>query len=201
MSQGSVDPRPRGLERTLEREGNAGGERNAPHSGCRVCRGQEILRQAGRSAHVTEDERALGLEDHIAGRLSSGIRRFGYWIPGRPVPMERPFSVQVAPGIVRRRNGDRSRDYRSRLQGLVLQQGRPAPLLHTRLGLELAIFTSPDSRGRRGDLSNYLKAIEDAFNGVVWVDDRDVFSARVVILDPEIRDDRQEGVRVEVWGL
>ena len=49
---------------------------------------------------------------------------------------------------------------------------------------------------RRGDVDNRLKAILDAFNGLVWVDDR-----QVDFLSIERRLEASERVIVEVWEL
>lgn len=176
MHKGMVDPPSRGLELSLGQAGNAGGGRKSAAPSGRV--------------------------DPQPNEQVNGIRRFGFWIPGRPVPMERAVSWTGRDAVVRRRNGERSRDYRSRVHGYVLAAGRPSPLLRGPLGLELAVYaevTSPTG-GRRGDLSNFIKAIEDAFNRVVWEDDRDVTSVRAVLLEPALRDDRLEGVMAQVWG-
>lgn len=46
--------------------------------------------------------------------------------------------------------------------------------------------------GRRGDADNYLKAAEDALNGIAYEDDRQIVDARVRVHKVPAREERTE---------
>ncbi len=64
----------------------------------------------------------------------------------------------------------------------------------TRFGLSVNVFRSTE----RGDLDNFIKAISDACNGIVWADDSQVRVLRGMV---EGCDKGRERVDVEVWVL
>jgi Holliday junction resolvase RusA-like endonuclease len=65
----------------------------------------------------------------------------------------------------------------------------------TRFGLAVKVYRSRDA----GDLGNYEKTIEDAFNGVIWPDDRKLHArGEGGIFACE---KGRERVEVEVWTL
>jgi len=104
-----------------------------------------------------------------------------FTIPGRPVPLERArVERRTLKGsgakFTSSRTPDKSKAYRERVQlhmNMAWGAGKrrwpmrtPAPL-----GLELFIFWED---GRHGDGSNLFKAIEDAGNGLLWLDDKQI---------------------------
>lgn len=104
-----------------------------------------------------------------------------FTIPGRPVPLERArvesFTLKGSgQRITKSRTPGKSIAYRQRVQlsmNMASAAGRrrwplrtPAPL-----GLELFIFWEDLNHG---DGSNLFKAIEDAGNGILWKDDKQI---------------------------
>lgn len=104
-----------------------------------------------------------------------------FTVPGRPVPLERArverFTLKgTGKTITRSRTPGKSGAYRELVQ-LQMNKGRaqcgnrwpwrtPAPL-----SLTLFIFWED---ARHGDGSNLFKAIEDAGNGLLWIDDKQI---------------------------
>jgi crossover junction endodeoxyribonuclease RusA len=64
----------------------------------------------------------------------------------------------------------RAREWKGLVRRLVRKQLPHHKLLTGRLSVKVTLCV----RYRRGDVDNRLKAILDAFNGLVWVDDRQV---------------------------
>ena len=69
-------------------------------------------------------------------------------------------------------------------------------ILTNRLALT-ARFYLPKSKGRKSDLSNYLKALEDAGNGVLWKDDSQIIEEHLYL----IRDAMNPRTELEVYIL
>lgn len=64
------------------------------------------------------------------------------------------------------------------LRQATLKQGLIIPVLAGDIGLHVTCWV-----GRMGsDFDNYLKAISDAANGIVWKDDRQVMDGRVTLV-------------------
>ena len=107
-----------------------------------------------------------------------------FTVPGRPVPAVRMTrrSKWVNP------QAKRCLDYQMLVawHARAATTGRPtaAPV---RLD---AVFHLHGAR--RGDLSNLVKAVEDALNGVVWVDDRQVVELHAWILECGKDDEKVE---------
>lgn len=68
------------------------------------------------------------------------------------------------------------------------------PLLDGKLGLLVSVY----AKGKlKGDASNYLKGLEDAANGILWHDDRQIKEATVRLLE----DRHNDFLIVKVWQL
>lgn len=124
-------------------------------------------------------------------------------IPGPPVPKERARVVtrEVSPGVRKTRGitPKRTEAYEKHVGLCALaarMYGRPWPhaSADARFGLTIAIKYS----GQGGDGDNYFKAIADACNGVLWVDDRQIDDGRWIKVKVERGQERAE---VEAWVL
>jgi crossover junction endodeoxyribonuclease RusA len=108
-------------------------------------------------------------------------------IPGRPVPLQRS---RTSAG--RHYLPPRSRAYRELIQATWLEAGRPS------LG-DAPFAASMRFYGARGgsDLSNLVKAIEDALNTLAYVDDRQCVCLSGCHLLPA--DDRGPRAEIDLW--
>jgi Holliday junction resolvase RusA-like endonuclease len=128
--------------------------------------------------------------------------RIAFAIPGPPVPKARARVVAVkVPGKKARTRSytpDRTANYQSVVAMCALSAytrirwDRENPKL--RYGISLVVHRS----AKRGDWDNFGKAISDACNGILWVDDRQILDGRVRIEECE---KGREHVEVEVWTL
>ena len=107
---------------------------------------------------------------------------------GEPVAQGRPRTAVIG-GHARVYDPEKSRNYKT-LVKLVAQEAKPRDLLEGPVILTLRIYRqipksfSKTARAKahagelrpttKPDVSNVLKSIEDALNGVVWVDDRQI---------------------------
>jgi Holliday junction resolvase RusA-like endonuclease len=109
-------------------------------------------------------------------------------VPGRPVPAPRMTGKEIAMatrGVGR--NAARIQRYhawRDAAQMATLATHMPT------LGGPVRMFVDVYVSGRRGDGSNYLKAAEDALNGIAYDDDRQIVDARVRLHKVAPQDER-----------
>jgi len=131
------------------------------------------------------------------------MQRLTFTVPGPPVPKARAR-------VTSRINIDGKRDTHSFtpaktkayekhvaiIAGAARSHLRQWPHLDAkaRFGLSVSVFRSAE----RGDLDNFIKAVSDACNGVVWVDDSQVRVLRGMV---DGCDKGRERVDVEVWVL
>jgi len=123
-------------------------------------------------------------------------------IYGNPVPQGRPRIIKkgLHYGM---KDPDASSIYKDRLR-LLAQQHRQDPLLsgplHVRLQFE--ILKPPSARKRdvwrakKPDLDNLIKAVTDAFTGVIWRDD-----ALIVSIEASKPYGVSPGVSVQIWEM
>lgn len=102
-----------------------------------------------------------------------------FTVPGRPIPLERvrveKKTLPTGKVITRARTPDKSVVYRQIVQ-LHMNMGRARvrtwpSLTKAPLSLSLWIYWAD---GNHGDGSNLVKAIEDAGNGLLWHDDKQI---------------------------
>jgi Holliday junction resolvase RusA-like endonuclease len=132
--------------------------------------------------------------------------RLTFTIPGPPVPKARARVVTDKQGKTRGVTPAKTRAYEkhvalcalaARMYGSGWPDRAPWPWRDTeaRFGLSVRVYRSRDA----GDLGNYEKTVEDAFNGVIWPDDRQMRRrGEGGIYDCE---KGKERVEVEVWTL
>ena len=116
-----------------------------------------------------------------------------FHVPGRPVPWKAPTITKGRGGRVPGFSDPRMKGWQEavRWHARAAMAGRPA--VAGPVGMRLA-FTL--ARGPLADLTNLVKATEDALQGAVFANDRQVAEAHVTrAVGPA------EGVHVEVWGL
>ncbi len=92
-------------------------------------------------------------------------------IPMAPVPQPRPRHTRNGQTYVPKS----AREARLELQAHMLRLTVGQKPLEGQIALEMGLFR-PSKRDHRkdGDIDNYQKAVLDAGNGVLWVDDRQI---------------------------
>jgi Holliday junction resolvase RusA-like endonuclease len=110
------------------------------------------------------------------------VKVLTFWVSGIPVPKERARTVRLKSGRMHTFTPGRTAAWEQRV-GLVAQSAcsaagwKPAKGSY---GVEVDVY-----RARRaGDADNYLKAVKDALNAIVWPDDRMVKTATARLVDP-----------------
>ena len=103
--------------------------------------------------------------------------QFDLWIPGKPHPQARPRFTKYGQVYIPRANKVAQEEllfaYTSAGGPLFTGPvGLDATFSHE--GIQLTIFDEEWSSPLRGDLTNYLKTLEDALNKTAWNDDRQV---------------------------
>lgn len=128
-------------------------------------------------------------------KIVGGRKRYSYFVPGRPIPLDRPRSfwnkrawvpgirVQSTPRVVR---------YKELLQLYCMKEkARPAVPLQGPVELSLRFYVKSPAP----DLSNLVKIVEDALNGMAWKDDRQIKVLHAMLCD--VPDKALEGVNIE----
>lgn len=134
-----------------------------------------------------------------------------FTVYGEPVAQGRARATVIA-GHARMYDPEKSRNYKA-LVRLVAQEAKPNHLFEGPVALTVRIFKRmPASFSKRTreqaragnirpatkpDASNVLKAIEDALNGVVWVDDRQIVE---LVVSKEYDDNPRVEVEIREIG-
>ena len=113
-----------------------------------------------------------------------------FTIPGKPIPQERPLVLRRGWTI------DRPRSKKAKqLIALVASARRRTlkfAILEGYCGLEVVFYGLRKS----ADLSNAQKLVEDALNGVIWVDDKQLVETHVYR-----RTGGEDRTEVRVWAI
>jgi Holliday junction resolvase RusA-like endonuclease len=139
--------------------------------------------------------------DDVPARQAAGaIVRLTFTIPGPPVPKARARVVTDKQGKTRGVTPAKTRAYEKHI-AMVAMGARshcsawPWRDTEARFGLSVRVYRSRDA----GDLGNYEKTVEDAFNGVLWPDDRQMRRrGEGGVFDCE---KGRERIEVEVWVI
>jgi Holliday junction resolvase RusA-like endonuclease len=113
-----------------------------------------------------------------------GIRLF---VPGDPVPKGRPRAFRMGRARIGHYTPKKTRDWETEARRIARIAMRSRDPLEVPVRLEvMAVFAAPESWPRwkrslvtaerifptsRNDMDNVVKAVSDALNGVVWLDD------------------------------
>ncbi len=143
----------------------------ADRFGCRpgVC-GARRRREAGIPITTTR-------QAPVSAVAPSGPRSYAFEILGPPVPLARGRAYLDDEQKVKVRSAAKSRAYAKKIKAHVLATLPASWPLASRFALDLRVYW-PDAKRR--DLSNVLKGLEDALNGIVWADDSQIDDLRVV---------------------
>lgn len=117
-----------------------------------------------------------------------------FTVLGEPIAQGRPRATSIN-GRVRMYDPAKSRNYKDYVR-LVASDHAPDRLIETAIGLKVTVYrsipkkysskvkTEMCERGEivpttKPDADNYLKAIKDALNGVIWRDDSQIVDVQV----------------------
>ena len=133
-----------------------------------------------------------------------------FMVHGEPVAQGRPRLTTIA-GRPHAYDPPKSRDYKD-LVRLIAQQNKPSCILNGPVRLQVDVYRPiPTSLSKtkaklaeagvlrptgKPDISNYIKLVEDACNGVIWTDD-----ARVVQLIAGKFYSKEPRIEVKIWQL
>lgn len=126
------------------------------------------------TAHVVSDDKTCpGCRETRATASREFARRLSFTVSAVPVPKARPRFSRTGHTYT----PSATRDYERLVQAAAIEAAIPfgrLPVFEagTLVELEVRVYRAAN----RGDLDNYLKAISDACNRVVWSDDKQIVS-------------------------
>lgn len=132
--------------------------------------------QIVRRAHQADQARPAALTQ-LTGHPST-LGTLDLWLPINPVPLERARIITTyRDGQTRTRGHTPARTAAFYAELAWSITSLHLPIITTPIQLKLDLWRHlPTPRAQRGDLSNLVKAIEDALNGHLWDDDRQIIS-------------------------
>ncbi len=104
-------------------------------------------------------------------------------VTGAPVPKGRPRAVKTKSGQTRVITPTRTRKWEAKVRDTVakIMLARTQSPFKGPVRINLIVRRA----ARRGDLSNFVKAIEDALNRVAYEDDKQIVELKATMLDPD----------------
>lgn len=100
-----------------------------------------------------------------------------FTVPGVPVPLARPRMGRGG----RVYTPEPSQQYKQRIALVANMHAYKHGWVRTDKAARYRVHVETYRAAERGDCDNFLKAVLDGLNGVLWPDDRQVHDARVVI--------------------
>lgn len=145
-----------------------------------------MTRKAKTTATIAETIAAKQAAESNEARAATGPNIMRFVIEGEPVGKERArvFSKANASGTVVTRavTPEKTRAYEAKVKTIAkiaVNQNRWAWSKDDVFTIIVRVFTT--HRKRHPDLSNVVKALEDACNSILWGDDRDVLDMGAVL--------------------
>jgi Holliday junction resolvase RusA-like endonuclease len=126
------------------------------------------------------------------------IATLSFCVNGPPVAWQRVTPVRLKTGKFRSLVPERTRDYEKRVAGFAQVARMRLRVRWPQAARWYQLSCSFYREADRGDLSNFIKAIEDGLNGVVWPDDRLVKSYGKMWMGVDPKNPRAE-VTVEAF--
>jgi len=132
------------------------------------------------------------------------VNHYSFEILGNPVPQGRPRAYRRGKliGVYDPKN---SREWKNYVKTkLSFCENKPVTPIDTAIKVRMIFyFLKPKSKPKkvvshtvRPDLSNCIKAIEDAMNGIIYTDD-----SRIISLLAEKYYGERPGVKIDVWRI
>ena len=120
--------------------------------------------------------------------MSSSEATLTFFVPGRPVPKQRPRTAHTRSGS-HTYTPTGTKLYEKKVRGLALVARQQQGWKRTESPVGMRITVS----GGSGDLDNYGKTVLDALNGIIYYDDKQVEDLTVK------RGNGPQGIDVMLW--